>query len=276
MEYCSCNIVIYSGVNLDSLNITLPIPLDVLLYIALAITIIVVVYTITKRALSSLRIKGKISRRVEETGKMIALIATMIIVIPMLLSSVFAIAEVKWITMAILLIMIFIGIYSLRNSLENSISFLFIVSSGIINDGDNVRIEFGGKSYEGTAILKEGEYMLLKTDHGNYIYIPYSIVLKSVIIKMVQSHIMAKLYIHGQGIDIEKLVNDISNIIKKSSKYIDKTNISIKPVEVDDESVTLLLEADIANPRKINECYEELIKIITREVPYRASIEIIR
>ncbi len=250
--------------------------LNIIIYIVLAIAIVATVYTIIKKVLSSLRVRGVISRRVEETGKMIVLIISIIIVIPMLLSSIFAVTEAKWIAIAILFIIIFIGLYSFRNYLENSISFLFIVSSGIINDGDNIRIEIGDKSYEGTAIIREGEYMILKTNHGSYIYIPYSIILKSIIIKTVQSHITAKLYIHGQGIDIERLVNDVSNIIRKSSKYIDKSSISVKPVEAGDNGVTLLIEADIVNPRKIDECYEEMVKIITRELPYRASIEIIK
>lgn len=258
------------------MNNILPVPLNIVLYIVLAIAIVVVVYIATKKALSSLRIRGVISRRVEETGKMIVLVISIIIVIPMLLSSVFAVAEARWIAIAILFIIIFIGIYSFRNYLENSISFLFVVSSGIINDGDNVRIEIGDKSYEGTAIIREGEYMILRTEHGSYIYIPYSLILKSIVIKTIQSHITAKLHIHGQGIDVEKLVNDVSNIIKKSSKYIDKSSISVKPIEAGDEGVTLLLEVDIVNPRKIDECYEEMVRIITRELPYRASIEIIR
>ncbi len=259
--------------NLDNI---FPTSLHIILYIVLAIAIVIAVYIILGKVLSSLRIRGVIGRRVEETGKMAVLIISIIIVVPMLLSSVFEVAEARWIAIAILFMVIFIGIYSFRNYLENFVSYLFVVLSGIIDDGDNIRIEIGGKSYEGTAIIGEGEYMILKTDHGSYIYVPYSAILKSIIIKTIQSHIVAKLYVRGQGIDVEKLVNDVSSIIRKSSKYIEKSSVSVKPVEANEEGVTLLLDVDIVNPRKIDECYEEMVKIIMRELPYRVSIEIIR
>ncbi|MCC6014835.1 MAG: hypothetical protein LM564_03925, partial [Desulfurococcaceae archaeon] len=65
-----------------------------------------------------------------------------------------------------------------------------------------------------------------------------------------------------------------TNVVR-SSKLVDRSSVSVKPLEVREDRLVLLVEAEAINPRNVDECYDELVKALIREIPYKVSIEIV-
>lgn len=83
---------------------------------------------------------------------------------------------------------------------------------------------------------------------------------------------MVKIY--SYNLDAKSLIERVMNILRKS-KIIVREEISVKPHEISDNDMKLSIEVGILNPSSMSECYEEIIRNLTSELPYRIDIEII-
>lgn len=244
------------------------------LNLIIALIVVAIVYFIAKKLLYKLRLRGLITHGTEGTLRAIILIAMMVIALPIAFSSIFQRYEIAWLSIATLIFIGIVVVVSLYSYIENSLMYLIVISSGIVREGDNVEIVVDGKSYTGRVILAEGSHMMLRTNHNASILIPYRKVFNAIIVK--KQHILLKFMakIYGYNIDVKTLIERIVNVLKRS-KTIIREEISVKPHEISDNSVTLAIELGIMNPSSINECYEEIVKNLTSELPYRVDIEVI-
>ncbi|MEM1931169.1 MAG: hypothetical protein QXL79_03535 [Sulfolobales archaeon] len=244
------------------------------LYLAISLALIYFVYHAAKLSLSKLRLKGIISRKFEETAKLIALAVTAIIVLPAAISALVPHPLVPTVSLAVSLIVVAVVLFSIIGYVANSLSYLIIALTSTVRDGEYVRVLVDGREYEGRALLVEGNYMVLKTEPGTSIMIPYSRLLRSVIIKLSQVPLVLRIKVVKPGGDIDEVVEKVASAIRKS-KLVNKTSISVKPVEVSEDGVVLVAEAEAVNPKNVNDCFEDLVKILMKELPYKVSIEVV-
>jgi hypothetical protein len=244
------------------------------LNIIIALIIMVIIYYIAKKLLYRLRIKGIITRNTEGTLKVIILITLASIILPTLFSTVLQRYEILWLSIAIFTFMGVTIMVSLHSYLENSLMYIIVVASGILKDGDDIQIEIDGKSYIGRVTLTEGSHMHLRTNHGASVLIPYKKVFNAIIVKRQYTVLRFMIKIYGYNLDIESLIEKIVNIIKKA-KTIIREEISVKLHEAADDNVSLDIEVGIMNPSNINECYEEIVKSLSMELPYKIDIKIL-
>ena len=240
----------------------------------LVISIIVaIIYIAIRRIVSRFRSKGFISRGTEETIRFVSFTVLSLIVL--------AVAVSYWlqnyITAAffITILAMFIGVmvYSIRTYIENALSYLIFVTSNIVKDGENVKIDYGGKVYEGRINITEGSYATIATENKT-VFIPYSVLLKSVITKSLRNVVKFRLRVKGQNLELDKVIENIRETVK-DLKMINRESIDIKPLEIKEDEIILNLSFEVPNPRNIEECYEMLVKLLTREIPYRLSFELI-
>jgi len=244
------------------------------LYLLASLIALVAIYYASKTFLARLRLRGIISRKSEETAKLVILAIAMVIIIPAALSAVTPHPLVPAVSIAVALIVIAVVLISIMGYVANSLSYLIVATTSIVRDGELVRVEIDGKEYEGRALLSEGNYMVLKTESGATVLIPYSRLLKSVIVKLSQVPVLLRIEIEGPRGNLDEIVGKVANVVR-SSKLVEKGSISVRPLEVSDEKLVLLVEAEAVNPRNVDECYDELIKTLIREIPYKVSIEIV-
>lgn len=244
------------------------------LYLLASLIALVAIYYTSKTFLARLRLRGIISRKSEETAKLVILAIAMVIIIPAALSAVTPHPLVPAVSIAVALIVIAVVLISIMGYVANSLSYLIVATTSIVRDGELVRVEIDGKEYEGRALLSEGNYMVLKTESGAAVLIPYSRLLKSVIVKLSQVPVLLRIEIEGPRGNLDEIVGKVTNVVR-SSKLVEKGSISVRPLEVSDEKLVLLVEAEAVNPRNVDECYDELIKALIREIPYKVSIEIV-
>ncbi len=245
-----------------------------ILYLLISLAALVAIYYASRTFLARLRLRGIISRRSEETAKVLILAVAMIIIIPAALSAVTPHPLVPAVSIAVALLVAAIVLFSVIGYIANSLSYLIVATTSVIRDGELVRVEIDGKEYEGRALLSEGNYMVLKNESGASVLIPYSRLLKSVIVKLSQVPILLRIEIESPRGSLDEIVRKVSSVVR-SSKLVEKSGISVKPVEVRDERLVLLVEAETVNPRNVSECYDELIRALIREIPYKVSIEIV-
>ena len=238
------------------------------LHVIIALLIILIVYVAIGKVLSSLRSRGAISRRVESWIKLLVLVVAILIVFPIVLSS--YIQQSYWFSIAILVITFTILLLSLKTYLENIFSYLIIVTSGIVRDGENIQIVFGGYSYEGKANLLEGNFMQIITEDNKAIYIPYKHLLSAVIIKSQQYMLKMKVHFYGHNIDIEKIGNVIVNTLQKMRVTV----YDIKPVEIHGEKVTFLIETSIRDSKDATHILSNICRKLSTELPHRFEIEV--
>jgi|GEM_PF-639387 len=242
--------------------------------IPLLITIlcVVVVYLVTRKLLSRFRAKGLISRGTEEAVKIGALLLSAFIVITVAISSWLQMYAASILIVAIIVLIIGTGIYTVRTYVENSISYVLFVSSNVIKDGDFVRIDVGGKIYEGRISMVEGSYATIDTPNSR-VYIPYSVLLRSIITKVTRYTFGFKLKINGQNLELDKVINELKEILSREMKMMVKEGLDVKPIEIRDDEIVLQVSIEVMNPRNISECYETLARVLPRKLPYRFSIE---
>jgi len=245
-----------------------------ILYLIAPLVALVAIYYASKTFLARLRLRGIISRKSEETAKLVILAIAMVITIPAALSAVTPHPLVPAVSIAVALLVVAVVLFSIMGYIANSLSYLIVATTSIVKDGELVRVEVDGKEYEGRALLSEGNYMVLKTESGASVLIPYSRLLKSVIVKLGQVPVLLRVGIEGPRGNLDEIVRKVANVVR-SSKLVEKSSISVRPLEVSDERLVLLVEAEAVNPRNVGECYDELIKALIREIPDQLSIAII-
>lgn len=257
----------------DLMNIIKTIMLEYhLVEILIILVVVIAIHLAIRRILSRFRTRGIISRGTEETIRFTSFATLSLIVLAVAISYWFQ--NYITLTFFISLLAMFIGviIYALRTYIENALSYLVFVTSNVARDGEIIKVEYGDKIYEGKINITEGGYATIVMEN-NAVYIPYSILLKSIIIKSLYNIVRFKLKLRGQNLDLEKVVEDIKEATK-SLKMINKESIEIKPIEVKEDEIILNISFEVPNPRNIEECYETLVKILTRKMPYRISFEL--
>lgn len=260
------------SITFESLQDLLEVVKQYVLPIVIAFVIVVVIYIIISKVLSKIRSRGIVSRGVEEAVKMAVLIASVIIVIPLTLSSWFQVFHVAITFIAILLLLAGFMLYYIRSYAENTLSYIIFISSNVVKDGEYVRVSINNEVYEGKISISEGGYAVIESDDKK-VYIPYSLLIKSVITKTIRNKAMFKLTIRGQSLELSRIVNDVMNILSSELKMINRESIYITPITVSDDEVVLNISMEILNPRNIDECYKTLTELLMRRFPYKFSIE---
>jgi len=245
-----------------------------ILYLLTSLVALVVIYHVSKAFLARLRLRGIISRRSEETAKLIILAIATVIIIPAALSAVTPHPLAPAVSIAVALLVVAVVLFSIMGYVANSLSYLIVATTSIVRDGELVRVELDGKEYEGRALLSEGNYMVLKTESGASVLIPYSRLLRSVIVKLGQVPVVLRVEVESPRGSLDEVVRKVTNVVR-SSKLVDRSSVSVKPLEVREDRLVLLVEAEAINPRNVDECYDELVKALIREIPYKVSIEIV-
>lgn len=261
------------------MQLNIPLPQEILsilqqfvVPIIVTIAIVVVVYIVINKILSKIRVRGIISRGIEEAIRLALFAVLTIIVVAITLSSWFQIHIVAITFTALLLLFAGFLLYSIRTYIENTISYILFASSNVVKDGELVKVNVLGNVYEGRIFMAEGGYAMIDSGN-NKVYIPYSLLLRSVLIKTTQNIANFKLVIRGQSLELNKVVYEVKNILSNELKMINREGIDIKPLAVKDEEVVLKVSIEVPNPRNINECYEVLTKLLTWKLPYKFSIE---
>jgi len=240
--------------------------------IAITITIVIVLYTIVSKILSRVRSRGIISRGAEEAIKLALLAVLAIVVVPIALSSWFQLLPVAITFITILLLIAGFILYSIRTYIENTISYILFVSSKVVKDGEFVKINILNEVYEGRISIAEGGYAIIDSDDKK-VFIPYSLLMKSIIMKTLRNKAKFKLIIRGQSLELTKVVNEVRDLISNELKIINRESIDIKPSIVKDDEIVLRISVEVPNPRNVEECYITLTKLLTWRLPYKFSIE---
>lgn len=245
-----------------------------LLYFIASLLVIYVAYYVLRISLSRLRLRGVISRRFEETAKLLGLAVLIAIVVPAAISTVVAHPLAPTLSVAVAVIVVSVILASLMGYISNSLSYLVVALTSSIKDGEYVKVVVDGKEYEGRVMLVEGNYMVLKTDPGTSVLIPYSRLLRSVIVKLSQMPLILRIRVSNPGNDVSDVVNRVAETIRKS-KLVNKATVSVRPLEIGEDSLVLLAETETQNPKNIGECFEEIVKALIKELPYKVTIEVV-
>ncbi|MCS7099525.1 MAG: hypothetical protein RMH84_00290 [Sulfolobales archaeon] len=244
------------------------------LYLVISIALVYAAYYFARVSLRKLRLRGIVSRKFEETAKLVVLAVAAAIVVPAAISALFPHPLVPVVSLSVLVIIAALTLFSVIGYVSNSLSYLIVALTSTIRDGEYVRIVVNGREYEGRAMLIEGNYLVLRTEPGVSVLVPYSQLLKSVIVKLSQLPLTLRIRVVKPGGSLEEIVKRVSDAIRKS-KLINKTEISVKPVEVSEDEVVLMVETEAVNPKSANNCFEDIAKILLKEIPYKITIEVV-
>ncbi|MEM1868692.1 MAG: mechanosensitive ion channel [Acidilobaceae archaeon] len=236
-------------------------------------------YSIASRILFRLRVRRLLDKSIEEALRLVIALLIAAIALPLVLSLLFSIPYGLLVSVSLLVLLLVSLILAGREYLANILSYLLVSVSGVVREGEYVRIDLQSNSYEGRVLLSKGEYLALQTDHGHIIYIPYSKLHSSTIIKLASAIINLRVRIKGENIEVDRVVKDVENAIA-NCKFIDRNSISVKISGVSEENstrvLTLLVEARTLNLRNIDKAREELIETLVENLPYEASLSISR
>lgn len=238
-----------------------------------AIITLSIIYILLKNVLARFRARGIISKGTEEAMRFASITLLALIIFAIAISM---FLQVHLLAIAfIALLMMFIGMimYATRTYIENAISYMMFVSSNIVKEGDIIEIYINDKVYKGRISIAEGGYAVIDLGDSR-IYIPYNVLLKSIITKVVHNVIRFILRVKGKNLELAKLVNEVKNILSEI-KIVNRENIVIKPIEVENDTLSLIISIEILNPRNIDECYDTITKLLERKLPYGFSIKFI-
>lgn len=253
----------------DVLGVWMPV-----LYLVASLLVVYAAYYAVKVFLSRLRLRGLISKRSEETIKLASLITIAVIVIPVAVSAVVPHPLVPTVSLAISIMVIAVILFSIMGYLTNALSYLLIALTSTLKDGEYVRVLVEGREYEGRVQLVEGNYVVLRSESGVSVHIPYSRLLGSVIVRLSQLPLVLLIRVSKPGSNLDEVIGKVYKALR-TSKLIDKNSVSVRPVEVSEDVVVLEAEVETMNPRNVGECYEELVRTLIKELPYKVSIEIV-
>ncbi|MEM0027506.1 MAG: hypothetical protein QXT53_05805 [Ignisphaera sp.] len=259
-----------SNISLGPITIELSI-LYMVLYIVVAIAIVIAIYVTIGRILRGLRIKGVISRRAEELIKIIVLVLSALIVIPIAISS--FIQYTLWFSISIAIIIIIVVIISLRSLIENTFSYLILVSSGLLRDGEYIQVNVDDGAYEGKVVLLEGNFMEILTPDNRIVFIPYRQVLNSVIVKQSLQILKFRLDVYGHGLDIDRIVNTVREILSRS-RFVASIN-DIRLLEVKEGEASFLVEVGLRTPGATTLCVSDVYKALSKSIANRFRVEIL-
>jgi len=158
-----------------------------------------------------------------------------------------------------------------RNLLENLGSYTTIVLSGIVRDGDRVKIITDEGVYEGRLELDNYNFAKIVDDRGTLSYIPYKSLLNSIIIKSSSRTVNIKLRFYGYNIQLKNIINEISSIVDKLGLAVESANIKL--VSIKENEATVIIE--VAVKKDVNYFIVEFIDRIRSKSLYRFEVELL-
>jgi small-conductance mechanosensitive channel len=240
-----------------------------ILYLVIAIAIVVTIYVIVKKVLKRLRQRSVISRRVEGMIELVVLTITIITVIPLVLAS--------YVQQSLLFSIVILGaalvalIIAFRDYIANVAGYITVISSGIVKDGDRVRVVINGVSYEGKVELLDNGFVQLTLENNVAVYIPYRQLLNATIVKYRHPLLKLNIRFRGHGIDIVDLVERVEEILKGSESVAEV--YEAKPLEVHEEYVTVHTEVGLK--KDSSTFLVELYRKLSSEMQYRFEVEVL-
>lgn len=247
------------------------------IYIAVGIAIMAVLYVAITRLTTNLRLRGIISRKAEGIVRVLTLTIAFIVVLSLILSQ--FLAGAVWVAATVMLVLVAVALIGLRSYLENLFGYIALIASGILKDGDRVAVEFDGFRYEGKVTIREGNYLVLTSEDRRVLYIPYSRLLKTVIIKslqyVVQLRITVSAHSSGKGLELSELLNTVGDSIKRLS-YVYADTMILRPVRIEEDKIVLDLEVALVAPRNVNQLLSELLRDLSKRIPHGVEIELVK
>ncbi len=245
---------------------------QLVLYIVIGFVVLVLVVAGIGRALSKLRVRGVITRSAESKVKSIVLILGISLYVTYIVSLIKA--ETIWFLIALTVIAVGVILYSVRGFLENLFSYLVITTSNVVREGERVIVRLGEEEIGGLVQEMNESYVILRTEHNALVYIPNSILSKAVIIRPLLQTLRLRLSLRSSNhIDVSNIVRVVQEALEKA-KLISKTSIQVKPVEVYENRAVIIIEADVLNPRNVDEAYTEIMNVLKASLPHKVRIEL--
>ncbi len=245
------------------------------LYALIGLVALLVAIGLINRIVGRLRRSGAITRSAEGKFKLIIVL----IGITLYLSYVFTLikSEALWILAIIVGFSVGLIFYSIRHFFENLFTFIMISSSNVIREGERVIVRLGENEVEGHVVEMNESYVVIRTLHNALVYIPNTQLVKAVIVRPSQTTLRLKVTVRAgerETIDIDSITRAIESVIT-SCRLIDKSNIQVRPVEVYDGTLVVVIEADVLNPRNVDEAYTEIVNRLRTVLQHRVKIELI-
>ena len=242
------------------------------LYAILGFVVLLAIVSGVGRVLSRLRARRIITRSAESKVKLIVLILGISLYISYVVSLIKA--ETLWFLVALTVIVGGVILYSVRGFLENLFSYLVISTSSVVREGERVVIRLGDEEVEGLVQEMNENYVVLRTEHNALVYIPNSLLSKAIIVRPMLQTLKLRISLRGNNhIDVSNIVRSVQEALRRA-RLISKTSIQVKPVEVYENRVVVLIEADILNPKNVDEAYTEIMNVLRASLPHKVRIEL--
>ena len=241
-------------------------------YIIIGFVVLLLIVTGISRAVSKLRARGLITRSAEGKIKSIMFILGISLYVTYTVSLIKA--ETIWFLIALTIIAVGVVLYSIRGYLENLFSYLVITTSNVVKEGERVIVRLGEEEIGGLVQEMNENYVILRTEHNALVYIPNSLLSKAVIIRPLLQTLRLRLSLRSSNhIDVSGIVRIVQEALEKA-KLISKTSIQVRPVEVYENRAVILIEADVLNPRNVDEAYTEIMNVLKASLPHKVRIEL--
>lgn len=238
----------------------------------------IVAILLISRTLHVLKLRKIIDKRTEASLRFIFAGLISIIAVLSAASIAFEIQH-GLVASGVLLIIILLPVaYVVTMYISNLFSYLIISLSNIIVEGDYIRVDIGEKSYEGRALLSMGEFLELRTDDGNVVYVPYSKLRSSVVTKLAGAIVNLKLVMKGSNLNVADAMKTVEMALS-SSTAIDKGGSSVELTMVQETGekteAAFMIRARLVNPRNVERAKEEIMRYFLKaELPYDVSVAV--
>lgn len=243
-----------------------------ILYAILGFIVLLTIVGGVSRVLSRLRARRIITRTAEGKIRLIIFILGISLYISYVVSLVKA--ETLWFLIALTVIVGGVVLYSVRGFLENLFSYLVISTSSVVREGERVVIRLGDEEVDGLVQEMNENYVVLRTEHNALVYIPNSLLSKAIIVRPMLQTLKLRISLRGNNhIDVSNIVRSVQEALRRA-RLISKTSIQVKPVEVYENRVVVLIEADVLNPKNVDEAYTEIMNVLRASLPHKVRIEL--
>ncbi|MCI4436191.1 MAG: hypothetical protein JHC33_05200 [Ignisphaera sp.] len=243
-----------------------------IVHIVITIVIAFLVYYIISRALDRIGYRYATFRRAVgiirfSTATIIAILALYVIY-----NIVGGVGVQQTIVATIIVVSVILVIALMfRNLLENLGSYAVIVLSGIVRDGDRVKIITDEGVYEGRLELNNYNFAKIVDEKGTLSYIPYKSLLNSIIIKSSSRTVNIKLRFYGYNIQLKNIINEISSIVDELGLAVESANIKL--VSIKENEATVIIEVGVK--KDVNYFIVEFIDRIRSKSLYRFDVELL-
>ena len=237
--------------------------------VALLVFIYIVGFIIDK-----LRMRGVISRGVEQRFKAFIYTIALIIFVVHITSTIYA--NNVALSIAFVVALILFALYAVRYFIENLFSYFVVVLSGIVREGEHVMVRINNDVVSGVVVSIDELYTVISSQHNVYVFIPNTAILKSIVMRPRAASIAFKITFYGlESAGVEDVMRFVEDAIA-SSRLINRSSVNIRLVEARGSSVTVLAEAEVLNPRNVEESYLEVMNILRQKLkPYKVRIEVV-